>query len=197
MTSACTICCEIKPKFLKPSIVNLIKSSQPFERLNMDFKGPLASKTKHHYNFTVVDEISLRFSRVKITVLARTLISCLRSLFSLFGFPAIVRYDNAKCFVSKEIKEFLNERGIASTFSSVYNPRGNSQSEHFNGIIWNTIKLALRTNGIEIANWEMVIPEVLHSLRSLLCTATNEVPMIIFLISLSFNVWYQRSNLDH
>ena len=63
-------------------------------------------------------------------------------------------------------KEFLNERGIASTFSSVYNPRGNSQCERFNGIIWNTIKLALRTNGLEIANWEMIIPEVLHSLRS-------------------------------
>ena len=41
MTSACGICCEIKPKFFKPPIVNLIKSSQPFERLSMDFKGPL------------------------------------------------------------------------------------------------------------------------------------------------------------
>ena len=93
--------------------------------------------------------------------------------------------------VSKEIKEFLNERGIASTFSSVYNPRGNSQCERFNGIIWNNIKLALRTNALEIANWEMVIPEVLHSLQSLLCTATNEVPHdCFFLISPSFNVWY-------
>ena len=182
MTNACAICCEIKPKLFKPPIVNLIKSSQPFERLSMDFKGPLPSKTKNHYIFTVVDEFS-RFPFVfacKDTS-SRTVISCLRSLFSLFGFPAIVHSDNAKCFVSKEIKEFLNERGIASTFSSVYNPRGNSQCERFNGIIWNTIKLALRTNGLEIANWEMVIPEVLHSLRSLLCTATNEVPHDRFL----------------
>ena len=56
MTSACGICCEIKPKFFKPPIVNLIKSSQPFERLSMDFKGPLHSKTKNYYIFTVVDE---------------------------------------------------------------------------------------------------------------------------------------------
>ena len=89
--------------------------------------------------------------------------------------------DNAKCSVSREIKEFLNERRIASTFFSVYNLRGNSQCERFNGIIWNTIKLALRTNGLEIANWKMVIPEVLHSLRSLLCRATKEVPHDRFL----------------
>ena len=177
MTSACAICCEIKPKFFKPPIMNLIKSSPRFERLSMNFKGLLPSKTKNHYIFTVVDEFS-RFPFVFSCKDASscTVILCLRSLFSLFGFSAIVHNDNAKCFVLKEIKEFLNERGIASTFSSVCNPRGNSQCESFNGIIWNTLKLALRTNGLEIANWEIVIPKVLHSLRSLLCTATNEAP---------------------
>ena len=168
MTSACAIRCEIKPKFFKPPVVNLIKSSQPFERLSMDFKDPLPSKTKNHYIFTVVVEFSqFPFVFACKDTSSRTVISCLRSLFSLFGFPAIVHSDNAKCFVSKEIKEFLNERGIASTFSSMYNPRGNSQCVRFNGIIWNTIKLALRTNGLETANSEMVIPEVLHSLRSM------------------------------
>ena len=157
MTSACAICCEIKPKFFKPPIVNLFKSSQPFQRVSIDFEGPLPSKTKNHYIFIVFDEFS-RFSFVfacKDTS-SRTFILCLRSLFSLFGFSAIAHSDNAKCFVSKAIKEFLNEREIASTFSSVYNPRDNSQCERFDGIIWNTIKLALGTNGLEIADWEMV-----------------------------------------
>ena len=120
----------------------------------MDFKNPLPSKIKNHNIFTDVDEFS-RFSFVfacKDTS-SRTIISCLRSLFSLFGFLAIVHSDNAKCFVSKKIKEFLNERGIAITFFSMYNPRGNSQCKRFNGIIWNTLKLALCKNGLEIANW--------------------------------------------
>ena len=39
MTCACAIICEIKSKFFKPAIVNLIKSSQPFKRLSMDFKS--------------------------------------------------------------------------------------------------------------------------------------------------------------
>ena len=113
--------------------MNLIKSSQPFERLSKDFTGPLPSKTKNHI-FTVVDEFS-RFPVVfacKDTS-SRTVISCLRSLFSLFGFPAIVHSDNAKCFLSSEIEEFLNELKIVSTFSSVYNPFGMFQCERFNG----------------------------------------------------------------
>ena len=80
---------------------------------------------------------------------SRTVISCLNSLFSLFGFPAIVHSDNAKCFVSKEIKMFFNEREILSTYSFVYKPRNNSQCERFNGMIWNTIKLALPTRGLK------------------------------------------------
>ena len=58
----------------------------------------------------------------------------------------------------------------------MYNPSGNSQCERFKGIFWNTIKLALRTRGLKTSQWEMVIPESLHALRSLFCTATNEVP---------------------
>ena len=57
----------------------------------------------------------------------------------------------------------------------MYNPRGNSQCERFNGISWNTIKLALLTIGLDIVDWEMAIPEVLHSSRSLLRIATNKV----------------------
>ena len=74
MTSTCAICCEIKAKFFKlPIIVNLIKSLQPFERLSMDFKGPLPSKTKTHYIFTVVNEFSRfpLFSPIKIPVLTQ------------------------------------------------------------------------------------------------------------------------------
>ena len=44
----------------------------------------------------------------------------------------------------------------------MYNLRGNSQCERFNGIIWNTIKLALPTNDLEIAHVVIVIAEALH-----------------------------------
>ena len=46
MTESCEICCEVKPQFFRPLPASLIKCSQPFERLIMDFNGPLFSATK-------------------------------------------------------------------------------------------------------------------------------------------------------
>ena len=95
------------------------------------------------------------------------------------GYPSVLVVSVSVCHFKINEQTYSRPRLRKSTYH--LGPRGNSQCERFNGIIWNTIKLALRTNGLEIANWEMVIPEVLHSLRSLLCTATNEVPHDRFL----------------
>ena len=54
----CTICAEIKRRFLKPLNTPLFKATQPFERLIIDFKGCLPSKTKNCYVLSVTDEFS-------------------------------------------------------------------------------------------------------------------------------------------
>ena len=48
--------------------------------------------------------------------------------------------------------------------------------EKFNGIISRTVKLALKSKKLSTQKWEAVLPDVMHSLRSLLCTATNATP---------------------
>ena len=54
-TSSCSICKECKPRFQKSEPVHIIKATQPFERLNIDFKGPLPNDK---YMLTVIDEFS-------------------------------------------------------------------------------------------------------------------------------------------
>ena len=56
MTSECRECQKIKPQFVQSQGSCLIKSTQPFERLNLDFKGPLPSTTKNRYFLTIIDE---------------------------------------------------------------------------------------------------------------------------------------------
>ena len=43
-------------------------------------------------------------------------------------------------------------------------------------MIWNTILLALKSKKLPVSRWESVLPEALHSIRSLLCVATNCTP---------------------
>ena len=78
--------------------------------------------------------------------------------------------------MSTELKGFLHSKGIAMSRTTPYNPQGNGQVERFNGIIWKTITLALKTHKLPISCWELVLPDALHSLRTLLSTATNAIP---------------------
>jgi hypothetical protein len=57
--SACRSCAELKPPFYRPQQPgNLIKATQPMERLSIDFKGPLPTATRNAYILAVVDEYS-------------------------------------------------------------------------------------------------------------------------------------------
>ena len=94
--------------------------------------------------------------------------------------PNYIHSDNVKSFVSKELKEFLLKRGITSSKSSPYHLTGNSQVEHYIGVIWKAIQLALKTYNLGVSSWEAVLPDALQSLRSLLNTATNSTPHELF-----------------
>ena len=53
---------------------------------------------------------------------------------------------------------------------------GNGQVERLNGTVWKAIQLALKSRNLPDQQWELVLTDVLHSLRSLLSTATNVTP---------------------
>ena len=78
--------------------------------------------------------------------------------------------------MSREVNQFLWSHGVVITHSTPYHPTGNSQCERMNGTIWRGVQLALRSRGLPLSQWEVVLDMVLHSVRSLLCTATNETP---------------------
>ena len=51
-----------------------------------------------------------------------------------------------------------------------------SQCERFNQITWKTVSLMVKGRHLFPMQWEKVLPEVLHSVRTLLCTTTNSTP---------------------
>lgn len=177
MTKACRVCAESKPQFYSPVQSHLVKATQPFERLNIDFKGPLKSNNQNVYFLNIIDEFS-RFPFVFPCkdVSTRSVIQCLCQLFSLFGMPAYIHSDRGASFMSEELRRFLLSRGIATSRTTPYNPACNGQVEKYNGTVWKAITMALKTRGLPVTRWQDVLPDALHSLRSLLCTATNCTP---------------------
>ena len=90
--------------------------------------------------------------------------------------PSSIHSDRGPSFMSTELRQFLHSKGIGQIRTTPYNPQGNGQVERLNGTIWGAITLALRSKGLDIRCWESVLLDALHSIRSLLCTATNETP---------------------
>ncbi len=182
MTNACRICCECKPRFHWPEKAHLIKATRAFERLNIDFKGPLPSSNKNTYFLNIIDEYS-RFPFVYPCpdTSAGTVIKCLIQLFSIFGMPAFIHSDRGPSLVSQELQDFLGGKGIAMSHTTAYNPACNGQVEKYNGTVWKAVTMACKSKNLPIKYWQEVLPDVLHSIRSLLCTATNETPHERFL----------------
>ena len=87
-----------------------------------------------------------------------------------------VHPDRGGAFLSREVQAHLTHRGVATSKTTPYRPTGNSQVERYNGIIWNSVRLALKSGNLCEAEWECVLPDALHSIRSLLSTSTNETP---------------------
>ena len=175
--SKCKICQEIKPQFFKPQNQTLIEATRPFQRLNLDFKGPIPSSTPNKFFLTAIDEYSrYPFAFPCSDMTSTTVIQCLTQIFALFGQPDYIHSDRGSNFLSTEVKSFLNSKGIASSKTTPYNPRGNGQTERYNGVLWNTILLMLKSHNLPVSKWECVVTDALHSVRSLLCTATNCTP---------------------
>ncbi|KRY71587.1 Pro-Pol polyprotein [Trichinella pseudospiralis] len=182
VVSDCRTCAEMKPRFYQPETATLIKATQPFKRLNVDFKGPLPGCHNQRYMFTVVDEYSrFPFAFPRADVSAASAEKCLVELFSLFGVPSYIHSDRGAAFASDEFRRFLLSKGIACSRTTPYNPQGNAQAERYNGIVWKTILLALKSQGLPTEQGPAVLPDALHAVRSLLCTSTNATPHERFL----------------
>ena len=103
--SNCRTCAECKPRLYRPTESNLIKATQPFERISIDFKGPLPSSSRNNYFLTVIDEYSRFPLAIPCTdVSTPTVIAALCSIFSLFGNPDYVHSDRGASFISVELK---------------------------------------------------------------------------------------------
>lgn len=175
--SSCAVCAELKPKFCNIPTGNLIKATRPFERLNIDFKGPLPSSSRNKYLLTIIDEYSrFPFAFACPDMTASTVIDRLCQLFSVFGMPSYIHSDRGSSFMSEELKHFLHDKGIVTSRTTAYNPQANGQVERLNGTLWRCISLAAKSRSLPITEWETVLLDALHSIRSLLCTATNTTP---------------------
>ena len=98
---------------------------------------------------------------------------CLTSLFSLLGMPAYVHSDQGATFMNQELREFLTSKGVATSHTTSYNPTCKGQVKKYNGTVWRGITMRLKSKNLKTEQWQLVLPDVLHSIPSLPVSYTH------------------------
>ena len=98
----------------------------PWERLHMDWLYEA-----EHGNILIIAHAGSgwleAFPRTDRST--RNVVRCLRTIFSPFGIPYTVVFDNGKEFVSKDLKDWLEARGCKTIDTPLYSPRSNGLAE--------------------------------------------------------------------
>ena len=119
-TKLTLLCCECKPRYHRPAKSHLIKATQPFERLNIDFKGPLPSNNKNVYFLNIIEYSRFLFVFLCPYMNTSTVIKCWSLLFTLFRMPAFVHSDRGPTLVSRELRSYLTGKGVAVSRTTPY-----------------------------------------------------------------------------
>ena len=115
------LCAELKPQFCQPAKSTLIKATGLMQRISIDFKGLLLTATRNQYLFVIVDKYSrFPFLYASTDMQTSTVINCLELLFNMTGMPDYIHSYRGHSFISRELKEYLLKKGVATSNSTPY-----------------------------------------------------------------------------
>lgn len=142
------IVCQAADKSAKTAVTPLQPvplPERPWKKVAVDIVGPM-ERALHDFRFaiTLVDYFS-KWPEVQFCseVSMRTVTIFLLSVFSREGYPDEIVCDNGPQFCSREFNQFLKERAIRLSHSSVYYPQAYGLVERFNRVFKNFVQTAL------------------------------------------------------
>ena len=75
-----------------------------------------------------------------------------------------------------DLKKCLSEKGVVTSRTTPYNPQGNGLVQRYNATIWKAVTLVPKARNLPPTCWEILLPDALHSIRSLKFTSTKCTP---------------------
>ena len=142
----------------------------PWHTLNADFCGPFPNGEKL---LVVIDAYS-RYPEVEVMQSTTTtvVISKLRRIFALHGYPEELITDNGPPFNAVKFTEYLSAHGVHHRRIAPYWPQANGEAERF----MKTVTKAIRTSHSEGKRWQSELDLFLLNYRSTPHSTTHISP---------------------
>ena len=139
---ACSVCQSNKGAPSKAPLHPWQWPSSPWERIHLDFAGPVAGKM-----LLVVTDAHSKWPEVVVmnsTSSART-ITVLREMFARFGLPQQIVTDNGPQFTANEFRQFTAANGVKHITTSPYHPSSNGAAERMVQTVKRAIRVGLQS----------------------------------------------------
>ena len=170
--------CQRRQKPSTHNEMHAIVAKAPFERIGIDFVGPLTTTSKGNRYILVAVDYFTKWPEAKVTKRAdaQTVVDFLyEEIICRHGPFKHLHSDRGTHFANTLIKGLTEKFRIRHHLSSPYNPRANGQVERFNRTLCES--LARQTEGVE--NWDEFLAPSLYAYRTAPLKATGMTPFYL------------------
>ena len=170
--------CQRRGKKGGQGYLNLIKTERPFERIGIDFVGPLSqTKNGNKYILVAMDYLT-KWPEAKAMKQAKAdnvTEFIYREIICRHGCPQIIMTDQGSHFKNQIVKELCEKFRIKHKLSSPYHPQTNGLVERFN----RTLCESLAKISEQEDQWDEHIEEVLFAYQTNKHGTTKKIPFYL------------------
>jgi len=170
--------CQRRGKKGGQGYLNTIKVGRPFERIGIDFVGPLPRTERGNRYILVAMDYLTKWPEAKAldeATAERTVEFIYKEIICRHGCPRIILTDQGTHFKNKLVEELCKKFEIKHKLSSPYHPQTNGLVERFNRTLCETIaKITQRED-----QWDEHVEEALFAYRTNKQSTTKETPFYL------------------
>ncbi|UYV72398.1 hypothetical protein LAZ67_9002947, partial [Cordylochernes scorpioides] len=151
----------------------------PFERIGIDFVGPLPS-TKNRKNWIIVlSDYYIRYAETRavseatVKEVSKFLVE---DIFLRHGAPQYLISDRGSQFTSNLMKEVMKTCKIKHCFTTSYHPQTNGLTERLNRTLINMLSMYVNTDQ---KNWDEILPFITHAYNTTIQETTGYSPFFL------------------
>jgi Integrase zinc binding domain/Integrase core domain len=165
----------------KPSTHNEmhgIEASQPFERIGIDFVGPLPETAEGNKYMIVMVNYFTKWPEVRVTKRAdaKTVVKFLyEEVICRHGPPLHIHSDRGTHFVNQIVQELTEKFQMRHHKSTPYRPQANGQVERYNRTLCEA--LAKQVEGVD--EWDEYVQPTLFAYRTAPLRSTGSTPFYL------------------
>ncbi|UYV75641.1 hypothetical protein LAZ67_13000826, partial [Cordylochernes scorpioides] len=151
----------------------------PFERIGIDFVGPLPSSKNRKKWIIVLSDYYTRYAETRavseatVKEVSKFLVE---DIFLRHGAPQYLISDRGSQFTSNLMKEVMKTCKIKHCFTTSYHPQTNGLTERLNRTLINMLSMYVNTDQ---KNWDEILPFITHAYNTTIQETTGYSPFFL------------------